>query len=230
VKQFALAVAAFLAFSYLASPRVLAVEASAVGCALTPAQSDTFANGHGHKLHVRFYGAGETWLADELVENAGTTSRIETVFPTIQTIATLFDPELVKSVSCTFDEETMPSLRGAGAMRVDCPAGNGLNIEGGPDESLISALVGKDWALARMDFSIAHFLGHHGKDLVGEPYGIAIDDAPMQRVVVSGTDPQEASFLFVQLRPGMHRLDYGPIAFGQGVADELYHYCFVLNP
>jgi len=71
--------------------------------------------------------------------------------------------------------------------------------------------------MARLGLEINHFFPDQETNFNGDVFAASIDGGPFQKVVVSGAEPQSISFLFTDLRPGLHQIDYGPWFFVDAV-------------
>ena len=152
-------------------------------------------------------------MADELIFDSLTSAPIPPV-------AGLFDPAKVASVTCSINghlnpmdqrgfTSVLPSLE---AGRMTCNAHDGLNVDGGPDAEIDAGVIGRDWIMIQGSLFINHFFPNEESDFHGDVFRIALDQNPEQKVVVTGSDPQSVSWLFRELRPGLHEVDYGPWA------------------
>lgn len=162
-------------------------------------------------LNIHMYDAHAKWLADELTYDSGLDAPI---LP----IAGLLDPSKVASVTCSIDgyvgvldQRGIVALAAATTLgRKPCGEKDGLTVDGGPDAEVETAVIGKGWILIRLLLSINHFLGDQESKFKGDVFASRLDRGSVQKVVVSGSDPQAVSFLYTGLRPGFHQLEYAP--------------------
>jgi hypothetical protein len=227
--SFAIVAAAASALVLCVCARAHAAPPDVFTCSMSPAQSAAFTRDQAHEVHVRLFGAGGAWLADEFVETGPQPALTEIAFLKIR-VAGLLDPKTVTRVACSFEGEALPAIASGGAERTECARGPGINIEGGSDIVTDTLIVGRSWALLRGYATIEHFLGKAPNDFNGDPFRAKIDRASAQYFVVSGTDPQDVAILFVGLHSGSHQIDYGPVDFQNDEPDDSKHYCFTLLP
>jgi hypothetical protein len=176
-------------------------------------------------LRLRFYDSRKAWLADELINNAG-------ISAPILPVAGLFDPGKVASVTCSIegyvsdmDQRGFVSLMPLSATgRRACSQPDGLDVDGGPDADVDTALIGRNWIMVKFFVFINHFFANQESEFTGDVFLATLDHGSNEKVVVSGTDPQPVSFLFTGLQPGFHQVDYGPwFAADAANGDGGYH-------
>jgi hypothetical protein len=198
----------------------------------TPAK---FANPVG--VRVSFYDSKKVWLADEIITNPA-------IDAPILPVAGLFDPRQVVSVACAVDgyipvpQESFVNIA-SGSVRGQkaCTEQNGLNVDGGPDAYFAVAVLGRNWIMVQFSASISHFFPDQETEFNGDVFSASLDRGPEQNIVISGQDPQTLSYLFTDLSPGLHQIDYGPRATFDAVRAESpgysrgYHnFCFRVTP
>lgn len=163
----------------------------------------------GSFVRISLYIKKNEWIADEIVFTG--------IDAPIPPIAGLLNPDAVAKASCAFDGyvSTMDQ-RGfvenghLPTGRKSCPQRDGLNVDGGPDAAVDSIVFGRDWILIQLGLDINHFLPNQPTSFEGDVFRASIDNSGEEKVVVSGADPQTVSFLFTDLKPGFHQVNYGP--------------------
>jgi hypothetical protein len=173
--------------------------------------SDRTASAAYASFRLRLYDAKHRWLADELTDGEG----IDTpIYPVDQ----FLDPHDVASVDCSVDGyisasdestfvQTAPPLVSG---REACADRRGIIVDGGPDAAFEAAVIGPDWMMFRIRPWINHFLGNIPTDFAGTVFSATLDKRSEQRALISGAEGPSISFLFTQLVPGLHQVDYGP--------------------
>ena len=94
--------------------------------------------------------------------------------------------------------------------RKRCPQRDGLHVDGGADAEVDFIVFGRDWIMIQLALGINHFFPNQRTNLEGDVFRASIDNGSEEKVVVNGADPQTVSFLFTELKPGFHQIDYGP--------------------
>lgn len=168
-------------------------------------------------VRISFFGPDKDWLADEVVVGAG----LDVPIPRI---AGLLSPEKVRAVKCvvngyvdTMEQGGIVELGGAQLGRRTCRERDGLDVDGGPDADVDAVLYGRDWILLQLDLRIIHFFPDQPTNFNGDVFAVTLDRGPEQKITVTGTDPQTASFLFTNLKPGLHQINYGPWSVSDAV-------------
>jgi hypothetical protein len=163
-------------------------------------------------LRFTFLGRDGRRLADEVIYAVGTDAPILGV-------NSLFSPEEVTAVKCSIDGYVDPldqrGMVGSGSDvrgRRPCQERDGLNVDGGPDAEVAIALFGSSWILVKLNLEINHFFPGEASVFNGDVFTASIDGGVYQKVVVSGLEPQSVSFLYTDLKPGFHQINYGPWA------------------
>jgi hypothetical protein len=165
-------------------------------------------------LRLRFFDKQKKWLADELLDVTGFDAPI---LP----IAGLLDSSTVASVECTLDGydkkieylgvQPFVAIASENAPgRKPCPQPMGLIVDGGDDADFDAAVVGPNWIMFRMRATIARFLSDRPALFAGDVFSVTLDRASEQRAVIDGVEGQSISLLFVDVRAGFHRIDFGP--------------------
>lgn len=160
-------------------------------------------------VRIRLSNKAGTWLADEVVM-AG-------IEAPILPVAGLLNPRDVAKVTCSYEGYVTPTdqrgfveVNQSQAGRKTCSQRDGLDVDGGPDAWADVVLFGRDWIAVRLGLEINHFFPNQESDFNGDVFEASIDGGPFQKVVVSGPDSQTLSFLFTDLHPGLHQINYGP--------------------
>lgn len=160
-------------------------------------------------IRISLFGKAGTWLADEV-----TFAGIEAP---ILRVAGLLNPRDVVKVKCFYegyvdsmDQRGIVEVGRSTAGRKSCTQRDGLIVDGGPDAEVDSILFGRDWIMVQLGLEINHFLPNQETDFNGDVFAASIDGGPLQKVVVSGRESQTLSFLFTDLHPGLHQINYGP--------------------
>jgi hypothetical protein len=150
-------------------------------------------------LRVSLYDAKNNWLADEILYGEGFSADAP-----IPVIAGLLDPNRVVSAKCSItgyatsadmlnfiDDVTL------GRGQKACPDHGGLIVDGGPDVTISGIVYGNRWVYAEFQVYINHFLLNQETDLNGDVLQVRLDRAAMQKIVVSGRDPQYVGVLLL---------------------------------
>jgi hypothetical protein len=160
-------------------------------------------------VRIGLYGKNLEWLADEIA--------FDGLDAPILRVAGLLDPADVKTVTCTYegfvgemDQRGIVEANHWPTGRKSCAQREGLIVDGGPDAEVETVLYGRDWIVAQIGLDIQHFMPNQETNFNGDVFAASIDGGPLQKVVVSGTELQSLSFLFTDLRPGLHQVKYGP--------------------
>lgn len=163
----------------------------------------------GSFVRISLYDAKNAWIADEIVFG-GFDARILPV-------AGLLDPHAVGKVICAYNgyvstDDPMGFLASGDSAngKKGCPQRDAMAVGVGPDAKVDAVVFGRDWIMMQLGLGINHFTPKQKSDLEGDVFRVSIDDGAEQKVVVSGSDPQSVAFLFTDLKPGFHQINYGP--------------------
>lgn len=167
-------------------------------------------------VRISLYGKKNEWIADEIVF-AG-------IDAPILPVSGLLDPHAVARVACayegyvsTMDQRGIVEASHSPTGRKTCPQRDGLNVDGGADAEVDSIVFGHDWILIQLGLAINHFFPNQRTSFEGDVFRASIDNSGEEKVVVNGVEPQAVSFLFTDLKSGLHQINYGPW-FASGVA------------
>jgi len=169
-------------------------------------------------------------MADELAYGEGLTG------VPILPIAGLLDPRAVGAVECSIDGYVplnnfeFVSAGKSNPGRKACSKHDGLFVDGGPDAIADTAFMGRGWIMLRFQMFVNHFFSNQENALTGDVLQASLDGDALQKVVVSGDDPQRVSLLFTGVRSGLHEIDYGPWATEDAVSttNGYHRYCLRL--